>query len=437
MTTIHRSPHRPRRPLLGALCALVALTMTLTACTSPLGSPTSQQAAQPASALRIWYGTDDPTESAWAQTLARRFHSAHPATRVTLTTYSLDDLNTKMQLALHAGNTPDLVYTTPRGPGLPAYVRAGQLRDLSAEARRLGWASQQRPGLLATYNDTLAPNGRAGGHVYGVPYVMAGVAVLYNKAIFRRLRLAQPRTLAAFEHACAQAKASGLTPLGLGNADGWLGDDWWLTLVNATMGPATLASELRLSPAFSFEAPPLRAAAVTLQQWSTKGYFTPNFGGLDAQDSMATFFQGHTAMQLVSSTQNSQILSLARETGLRVGIFPFPSATANRAPVIPVSGYEGGPFRAPRVNRRPPSRSSTKWSPRRRHRRSSPTVCFLHTASTASRCTRQARSSATTSTRSTARRLESTWTARRSPTSMLRWRQTSNSYYKMTRRQDS
>ena len=86
--------------------------------------------------------------------------------------------------------------------------------------------------------------------------------------------------------------------MGLGNADGWLGDDWWLTLVNARVGPAALAAGVRLDPRFSFETAPLQGAAATLQQWAGRGYFTPSFGGLDAQDSMVTFFQGHTAMQL-------------------------------------------------------------------------------------------------------------------------------------------
>jgi raffinose/stachyose/melibiose transport system substrate-binding protein len=180
---------------------------------------------------------------------------------------------------------------------------------------------------------------------------MAGVAILYNRAIFARLHLAVPRTLSAFEQACARVKRAGLTPLGLGNADGWLGDDWWLTLVNARVGPAALASELRLDPRFSFEMVPLQGAAATLQQWASRGYFTPNFGGLDAQDSMETFFQGHTAMQLVSSTENSQILSLVRRTGVQVGIFPFPSAGAGRPPVVPVSGYEG--WAVPRAARNP------------------------------------------------------------------------------------
>jgi ABC-type glycerol-3-phosphate transport system substrate-binding protein len=122
---------------------------------------------------------------------------------------------------------------------------------------------------------------------------------------------------------------------------GWLGDDWWLTLVNARTGPAALTPVLRVSDRFTFAAPPFRWAAATLQDWAQRGLFTSHFGGLDAQDSVAAFFAGKTAMQLVSSTQNAHILSLTRATGLSVGIFPFPSVTPGRPPVMPQSGYAG------------------------------------------------------------------------------------------------
>jgi ABC-type glycerol-3-phosphate transport system substrate-binding protein len=56
-------------------------------------------------------------------------------------------------------------------------------------------------------------------------------------------------------------------------------------------------------------------------------------------------------MQLVSSTQNAHILSLARATELSVGIFPFPSVTAGRPPVMPQSGYAG--WAVPRAAQHP------------------------------------------------------------------------------------
>lgn len=310
-------------------------------------------AAATPSTLRIWYGTDDPTEASWAQQLARGFEAQHHGVKVSLTTYGLDDLNAKMQVALNGTNPPDLVYTTPRGPGLPAYVRAGKLLDLTTAARRRGWAARLRPGLLADYNRLLAANGskRDAGKIYAVPYVIAAVAVLYNQQLFDKLHLRVPRTLSELQTALARVKKAGYTPLGLGNADGWVGDDWYLTMVNAQVAPAELASALRLSSSFSFTRPPFRAAAVTLQDWANRSYFTRDFGGLDAQDSVETFFDGKTAMQLVSSTENSQILSLARQSKVRVGIFAFPSARQGQPPVMPQSGYAG--WAIPRNARNP------------------------------------------------------------------------------------
>ena len=291
--------------------------------------------------LRIWYGTDDPTEGPLSQALARQFQASHRGVQVQLSSFGLDDINAKLQLALSAGVPPDFIYTTPRGPGLPVYVAAGKLLDLTSGAHHNGWAADLPPNLLAAYNDTLAPTGNANGHVYAAPDILAVVAILYNKAIFQRLHLSIPHSVSAFEALCARVKAAGLTPIGLGNADGWVGDDWYLTLVNARTGPTPLLPELHLDPHFSFSAPAFLTAGSTLQRWSSQGYFTKDFGGLDAQDSVVAFFNGQTAMQLISSTQNGQITSLAAQTHIPIGVFAFPSTDAHRAPVMPQSGYSG------------------------------------------------------------------------------------------------
>lgn len=316
------------------LCSLVA-GMAL------LALPPAQRPAQADSMLRIWYATDDPTEGPVIQSLAASFKTAHPGITVNLTTYNLDDMNEKMQLALSSGNSPDLIYTTPRGPGLPTYVRADKLLDLSAAARVAGWANSLRSGLIASYNDLLSPTGSAGGRVYAVPYVMAIVGVLYNQAVFSRLHLSAPTSLAGFEADCLKVQAAGLIPLGMGNADGWVGDDWYLTLVNALTGPAMLVPEQHLDPHFSFVGPAFAQAGATLQNWSSRHFFTPQFGGLDAQDGIDAFFQGKTAMALISSTENGQIVSLAAQTKIPVGVFAFPAADATKSPIMPQSGYAG------------------------------------------------------------------------------------------------
>ncbi len=332
-------------PLIGRVLrgAIVAALVVL----GPIGGTTTARPAAASSAtLHIWYGSDDPTEQAWAGDLANRFAATHASIKIQFSFYDLDDMNDKTQLALNTGNPPDLIYSTPRGPGLPSYVHAEKLLDLTAEARKRGWAGQLRPGLLTGYNDLLDAAGAPAdaGKVYAVPYLLAADGVLYNKDIFNRLHLQVPKTMGQFTALLPRLKQAGYTPLGFGNEDAWVGDAWYLALLNARLGPTALRPALRLAPAFSFAAPPFRQAAATLQDWARAGYFSPRFGGLDPQEAIEDFFAaGRTAMQLVSSTEGSQILTEANDDDSKarnVGLFAFPAATG-RQPVMVWDGYTG------------------------------------------------------------------------------------------------
>jgi raffinose/stachyose/melibiose transport system substrate-binding protein len=299
----------------------------------------SSSAAQGKATLSIWYSTDDPVERTWTNELAAAFEASHPSIRVNLIDYSFEDLNTKLQLALSSGDPPDLAYVTPRGPGIPEYVRAHRLRNLSQAARKLGWYTRLRPSLLADYNRPFQFFGAKPNEIVAVPSSLAAVTILFNADVARQLHLSIPRSIAQFEKDLAKTKAAGYTPLGLGNGDGWLGDDWYLTLVNALVPPASLRGEQALRPSFSFNRQPFVKAATLLQSWANRGYFTHDFGGLDAQEGLGLFFRGRTLFQMISSSENAQILKDQQKTGLSVGTFAFPSANGGR--ITPISGYEG------------------------------------------------------------------------------------------------
>jgi raffinose/stachyose/melibiose transport system substrate-binding protein len=311
---------------LGGLCLLAA------ACGAQSGSTSG-------SPLRIWYSTDDATERGWAQTLARRYEAAHPGTAVQLTVYSFEDMNTKLQRALAAGKPPDLAYVTPRGPGIPAYLASGQLRDLTTDASAHNWAARLQPGLLAAYNRPFGFEGAKAGHIMAVPTSLAAAGILYNARLLSQLHLSVPGTLSTFSADLAIAQRAGYTPIGIGNEDGWLGDDWYQTLVNALVPPASLAPEQTLSPSFSFRRPQMHQAAQTLQGWANRGYLTQNFGGVDAQEGLNLFFRGKTLFQMVSSSENSQILANERSTHLPIRLFAFPASAGGR--VMPSTGYLG------------------------------------------------------------------------------------------------
>lgn len=321
-----------RLPLAGLLVSFLTLIPLLASCgVSSTGSATTT--------LRVWYSTDDPVERGWAQQLAQRYQADHPGTQVQLTTYSYEDLNTKLQLALSAGDPPDLAYVTPRGPGIPAYVGSHALLDLTAAARANLWAARLRPGLLEAYNAPFHYLGAKAGEVVAVPTSLAAVGMLYNARLLQRLNLGVPTSLEQFQRDLARAKGAGSVPIGIGNADGWLGDDWYVTLVNALVPPSELRPELRLAPGFSFGRPPFLRAANLLQRWSQQGYLTRDFGGLDAQEGIDQFFAGKTLFQLVSSSENPQIETDERQTHLPIGVFAFPSNRGTST--MPQSGYLG------------------------------------------------------------------------------------------------
>jgi len=296
--------------------------------------------------LHIWYSTDDPAEAAWAVQLGHLFAEAHKGINVSLKAYAFEDFNPKMQLSLGAGDPPDLAYATPRVCGIPIYIQSKKLVDLTPYAKHYGWASRLRRGLLQDYNSPFALYAThdygvqpRNVQVYAVPDALAAVGVMYNTRLLHRLHLTIPDSLAQFRSDVTAAKKAGYIPLGMGNLDGWLGDDWYQTLDNTQFSYADLERELRVDSGFTFQRPQFESMAAVLDGW--KNDFTPDFAGLDAQGGMVDFFQGRTLFQLISSSEDSQIGSLEQQTRLPISVFAFPGTTAKSTRVMPQSGYEG------------------------------------------------------------------------------------------------
>lgn len=333
---IQRLPHFLSPRIVSRLAALLLLVPLFAAC----GGASSDRT------LHIWYGTDDPVESQWATQLAANFNRTHKNAHAELTVYNLDDFNSKMQLSLGSGNPPDLAYATPRVCAIPVYVQHHRLVNLTPFAKRYGWAGKLREGLLRDYNSPFAlyathrynvsPKNVA---VYAVPDATAAVAMMYNPAILKKLGLTVPKSLSQLEQDVKLAKTRGYTPLGIGNADMWLGDDWYQTLANTQFSYPKLESELRVSPKFSFRQPAFKAMAAILQRWRSD--FNPTYADDDAQDGVVRFFRGRTLFQLISSSEDPQISHLEQQTHMSLSVFAFPGATSSSRPVMPQSGYQG------------------------------------------------------------------------------------------------
>jgi ABC-type glycerol-3-phosphate transport system substrate-binding protein len=336
---------------------LVAGMGTLASCGSSSSSPSK-------TTLTVWYSTDDPVESTWSKGLVPLFEAANPKIKINMRVFGLDDFNDKMQDALGSKTGPDLAYATPRAPAIPIYVAHGELANLTSYAKKYDWAGLMRPGLLSYWNvpfgvwQTKAPDLGGGDddddapaptatQIYGVPTAMSAVALAYNTKLMSKLGISFPTSVSQLAADAAKAKKAGMIPFGLGNNDLWLGDDWYIVLADPYFSFNQQESVLH-DGSFNFDSAPFVQAGNQLAAWSRDGYFTPKQSTLYAQAGILSFFQGNTLFQLVSSSENAQILQDEKSTKMPMSVraFPSPGAVDDGPPplqggVMPYSGYEG------------------------------------------------------------------------------------------------
>jgi len=169
---------------------------------------------------------------------------------------------------------------------------------------------------------------------------MAAVGVACNTKLMHKLGISFPRTLADMEADAAKAKAAKMIPFGIGNNDLWLGDDWYITLANEDFSVRQLQKVLA-DGKFNFNQKSFVKAGDLMSTWSKDGYFTPNFQALDAQGGLDSFFRGNTLFQLMSSSEDAQLLQDERETKMPISVAAFPGRFSGHTGLIPYSGYEG------------------------------------------------------------------------------------------------
>lgn len=156
--------------------------------------------AQNAKEISFWVRASD---QAFVEPMVKAWNEKRP-TKVALTVIPNDDFVTKFGTAVAGGAAPDVVAIDLIF--VPAFAQAGQLSDISSEAKSLPFAQALSPSHVR-----LAMHA---GKQYALPFSAESSFLLYNKALFKRAGLdpeAPPKTMAEI-----QAAAKKITALGGG-----------------------------------------------------------------------------------------------------------------------------------------------------------------------------------------------------------------------------
>ena len=312
MSNLWKAPTRqPRRRSAAALGAIgVACLTAMAAC----GSSADSGSDGGSRTLTVWHAYVGQADKVKFMTeTINEFKKAHPDIDLRVVGLEQNSYKTKLQTAMAAKQVPDVFYTLPGGY-LENFAKSGQVYALDADLSKGGWGSSFVPAALKQV--------QSHGKTYAVPVDTDAAVVWYNKALFAKHDWQIPQTWDEFLTLCQTIKASGTTPVALGNKDAWPATFWFQYPELRYQGPGVIQKFNAGSADATFGGGAQKSLAM-MQQMSQKGYFSDGFNGMTDQDANLLFLNSKAAMVLNGTWQIGS--SHDAPSGFELGYFPFPT----------------------------------------------------------------------------------------------------------------
>lgn len=317
-----------------AVLALVAM-----ACTP--GGETHQASAPPEPArtgvtetgpvtLTVWDQECCQVSKVWDQ-LNEEFMQKYPNVTIKRVNRDFGELKALLRLAIAGPKGPDVVEVNQGWPDMGQLVKAGLLLPLDNYADAYGWTDRVSQNVLDVSRWSSDGSQFGTGSLFGFTTFGEIIGVYYNVKKLNDLGLTLPTTFDEFEHALEVAKQAGEVPIQFGNNDAFPGIHEYVILQDQLETVDYLTDFIfgLKGNDLSFDTPGDLQAATTLQDWATKGYFTPGFGGGGYDDAVANFAKGEGLFMI---TGNWIVESLGADSQ-DFGFFVMPPAEAGGATV--------------------------------------------------------------------------------------------------------
>jgi len=255
------------------------------------------------------------------------FHAENPDVDVTFTPYLNTEYNTIVSTALQGGGGPDIVHLRAYG-GMEPLANAGLLVRLDDKVPALAGFD---PGIL------LGATNRADGGVYGVPFALQTVQILYNVDMFERLGLEEPTTWAELLAVGDALKASGVYAFANGTKDGWTNETLFGAVAPTFYGGTPFFQEITAGET-DFTDP--RFAAALERMVALRPYLADNYMGVGYTDMQTLFAFEQAGMFAAGSYELGNMAQL--NPLLRIGSFAVPADDA--ATPSAISFYVDGSY---------------------------------------------------------------------------------------------
>lgn len=165
----------------------------------------------------------DASEQEFYKKLQAELNKVYPEIALQYSPVKSTEYNTSLNVALNTNSAADIIHLRPYAAGV-TIADAGFLEPID-----------NLKGLDKFTPDQLKAAQGSDGKQYGVPYMLSATQILYNKDIFAKYNLQEPKTRDEFIQLAETLKSHKVTPLSFGSKEGWV-----LSLMHGAVAPNSM-----------------------------------------------------------------------------------------------------------------------------------------------------------------------------------------------------
>ncbi|WP_426569399.1 ABC transporter substrate-binding protein [Streptomyces canus] len=275
-----------RRRVVASAAAALAGALFLASCGDSDGGGSSD-----AKTLRLWHyeAPNSAMGVAWAEAI-KEFEATHPGVKVKFEEKSFEQIQKTAPMVLNSSDAPDLMEYNKGNATAGLLSKQGLLTDLSAEATKRGWDKLLSAGVRTTSQyDTDGVMGS--GKWYGVPNYAEYTMVYFNKNLFAKYGIPEPKTFDDLISAMDTFVENDVTPLANSGAE-YLAQQYVYQLALSKADRSWVDSFELYKGKTDFHDAAWTHAAETFADWVKKGYIAKTSSGAKAEQAGVSFLQG-------------------------------------------------------------------------------------------------------------------------------------------------
>ncbi len=301
------------RPALLSIAAL-GLAVVAAACGGAGASKSSSSPSTTAQAgggsdpykanLTYWYWaeSDAPGANGWMRSMIKKYEKLHPGVKINLVIQSTDTLIGAFTTAAQTKSGPDIATQWATLPTLtPAWNGwAAPIQDYVPKSELNNWINTSE--------------NVSGGKVWAMPIYLLGIPFVWNKQLFRQAGLNPNKGPATFNELlqdCTKLRAKGITPIGMGNKDGYTGA-WFFSLVGKQKMDSINELKKAMVGQADFGDPKYSSFYGALKTLISRKCFNNDIASLDLNQGWQLFPQKKAAM---AWTTDGNALTWAKQLG--------------------------------------------------------------------------------------------------------------------------